>query len=122
MSWLPTTAMFSATPCNAAQIETVMLCQQREAAAFAGRDSCDAIAAIAQCWPVCFCIHSQGYRKLRTTLQPLCTTLPACGPRPPMPAYVPSSHAPHTVHRAPGDWAFTAALASALVVTFALTS
>jgi hypothetical protein len=102
MPWLPSTAVFSATSCSAAEVEAAVQCQAREAAAFTGTEPCAALSIMARCWPRCFCVHPLGYLQLAGSLRAVCPTLPSCGPPQPVltmgpsPAGSPSSHA----HRA----------------------
>lgn len=124
MPWLPSTAVFSATSCSAAEVEAAAQCQAREAAAFTGQDACVALELIAQCWPRCFCVHSLGYQQLAGSLRAVCISLPNCGPREPVltqaPA-APSSHARRAALPAAGLLS-TCAWALAPLATAALTS
>lgn len=124
MPWLPSTAVFSATSCSAAEVEAAAQCQTREAAAFTGQDACVALELVARCWPRCFCVHSLGYQLLAGSLRAVCVSLPICGPREPVltqaPA-TPSSHARRAALPAAGLLS-TCAWALAPLATAALTS
>jgi len=124
MPWLPSTAVFSATSCSAAEVEAAAQCQAREAAAFTGQDSCVALELIARCWPRCFCVHSLGYQLLAGSLRSVCISLPICGPREPVLTQAPSapsSHARRAALPAAGLLS-TCAWALAPLATAALTS